>query len=92
MATVKKPKPAADAWCCYVGPSIRGVVQHGDVIAGDPAAARAALAAGIAKYPGIASLIVPGDELSAARLRVKKPGNALYAMAEALAKSVNEGR
>ncbi len=38
----------------------------------------AAAAAAIEKYPLIKTLIVSGDKLPEARLKVKKPGNALY--------------
>lgn len=41
--------------------------------------AMAAAAAAIEKYPLIKALIISGDKLPEARLKVKKPGNALYA-------------
>ena len=63
---------------CYIGPSIVGLIQHGTVYRGTRRAALAAAAAAIEKYPLIKTLIVSGDALPEARLKVKKPGNALY--------------
>lgn len=63
---------------CYIGPSITGLIQHGTVYRGTRRAALAAADAAIQHNPLIRTLIVSGDRLPEARLKVKKPGNALY--------------
>ena len=63
---------------CYIGPSIPGLIQHGDIYIGSRKKALAAASAAIEKYPKIKTLIISGEKLPEARLKVKKPGNALY--------------
>lgn len=65
-------------FCCYIGPNILGVVQGNTIMTGSVADARKALAPAIEKFPLIRSLIVDGNELAAARVKVKTPGNILY--------------
>lgn len=71
-------RSTADSFYCYIGPSITGLIQHGAIYLGTRKKAMAAAAAAIEKYPLIKTLIVSGDKLPEARLKVKKPGNALY--------------
>ena len=71
-------RSTADSFYCYIGPSITGLIQHGDICRGTRKKAMTAAAAAIEKYPLIKTLIVSGDKLPEARLKVKKPGNALY--------------
>ena len=71
-------RSTADSFYCYIGPSITGLIQHGAIYRGTRKKAMAAAAAAIEKYPLIKTLIVSGDKLPEARLKVKKPGNALY--------------
>ena len=59
---VLKPKDNSSGFYCYIGPSITGIIQHGT----------------IEKYPLVKTLIVSGDALPEARLKIKRPGNALY--------------
>jgi len=63
---------------CYIGPSIRGLIKHGTTYRGTRAQALAAAKAAIEAQPLVKTLIVSGDSLPAARLKIKKPGNALY--------------
>jgi hypothetical protein len=63
---------------CYIGPNLAGLIQHGTIFRGSWDDALKAAAAAIEKYPLVKSLIVSGDALPAERLKVKKPGNALY--------------
>lgn len=77
------PKTAQAAGCpagfyCYIGPTLAGLVQNGTIYRGTRAAALHAAAPAIEKHPLVKTLIVSGDELPAARLKVKAPGNALY--------------
>lgn len=74
----KVERSTADSFYCYIGPSITGLIQHGAIYRGTRKKAMAAAAAAIEKYPLIKTLIVSGDKLPEARLKVKKPGNALY--------------
>ena len=74
----KAEKSAAYSFYCYIGPGITGLIQPGAIYRGTRKKAMAAAAAAIEKYPLIKTLIVSGDKLPEARLKVKKPGNALY--------------
>ena len=72
---VLKPKDNSSG---YIGPSITGIIQHGTIWRGSRTAALAAAAPAIEKYPLVKTLIVSGDALPEARLKIKRPGNALY--------------
>lgn len=65
-------------FCCYIGPGIAGVIQHGAIFRGTRAEALEAAKDAIERQPLVKSLIVSGDHLPVARLMVKTPGNALY--------------
>lgn len=81
----KKPDGCAAGFYCYIGPSISGVIRNGAIFKGTRADALSAAAAAIEKQPLVKTLIVSGDDLPEARLRVKKPGNALYTMYQRVA-------
>lgn len=83
--TEMKPDGCAAGFYCYIGPSIRGLIRNGTVYRGTRAAALTAAAAAIEKQPLVKALIVSGDDLPAARLNVKKSGNALNAIYERIA-------
>lgn len=74
----KLPETCAAGFYCYIGPSITGLIQHGAIYRGTRQAALSAAARAIEKQPLVKTLIVSGDKLPEARLKVKKPGNALY--------------
>lgn len=80
-----KPDGCAAGFYCYIGPSIRGLIRTGTIYRGTRANALTAAAAAIEKQPLVKSLIVSGDDLPAARLNVKKSGNALNAIYERIA-------
>ena len=63
---------------CYIGPSIRGLIQHGTIYRGTRDKALDAAKAAIEAQPLVKTLIVSGDSLPTARLKIKTPGNALY--------------
>lgn len=65
-------------FCAYIGPSIRGVVQNGTIYEGSPDEVKARLADAIEKFPRIAALIVKGDQLADARVKVRTKGNYLF--------------
>ena len=75
----KKPDGCAAGFYCYIGPNLTGLIQHGAIFKGTRADALKAAADAIAKQPLVKNLIVSGDALPVARLKIKEPGNALYA-------------
>lgn len=74
----KQPETCAAGFYCYIGPNITGLIQHGAIYRGTRQAALSAAARAIEKQPLVKTLIVPGDKLPEARLKVKSPGSALY--------------
>lgn len=76
----------------YIGPTIRGVIQNGAIYRGTRAEAVEKAASAIEKYKLVKSLIVSGDALPVARLRLKEPGNAFYVNYRKLSKQVLEAR
>lgn len=69
----------------YIGPNIKGLIQTGTIYRGDRANAYQMAAAAIEQRPKVKTLIVSGDSLPTARLKVKTPGNILYANYKELA-------
>lgn len=76
-ATPKETATGA-GFCCYIGPTILGVIQSGTIYPGSRDAAIAAIAPAVEKYPLISSLMVDGKTLPADRIKVKTPGNLLF--------------
>lgn len=76
---ITKPNSCAAGFYCYIGPSLSGLIQHGAIFRGTQTEALKAAAKAIEKQPLVRTLIVSGNELPEARLKVKRPGNALYA-------------
>lgn len=76
----------------YIGPTIRGVIQNGAIYRGTRAEAMEKAASAIEKYKLVKTLIVSGDVLPVARLRLKEPGNAFYVNYHKLSKQVLEVR
>lgn len=77
--TGKKKKTAEGAgFCCYIGPSIIGVVQQNSMIDGTVEEAKAVYADAIKKYPLISRMIVDGNDLAASLSDVKTPGTFLH--------------
>lgn len=75
----EKPDGCAAGFYCYIGPNLTGLINHGAIFKGTRADALKAAADAIANQPLVKSLIVSGDALPVARLKVKQPGNARYA-------------
>lgn len=103
MAPVKKKaavraaakKPAEERpFCVYIGPSIRGAVQYGQILHGTLAEARETLGPLIGRFPLVGALVIPGELLSAARIQVKTHGTALCDQYNRLARALarEEGR
>lgn len=78
-ATPKAAETNKSGFYIYIGPNIKGLIQTGTIYRGDRENAYKAAAAAIEKRPKVKSLIVSGDALPEARLKVKTPGNILYA-------------
>ena len=91
-AAVKAPsaeaQPAEDGKSgiyMYIGPNIKGLIQTGTIYRGTREDACEKAKDAIAKHPLVKSLIVSGEALPQARLKVKTPGNVLYANYQKLA-------
>ena len=79
------PKSAAvtvkdDGVSAYLGPNMPGIIQTGTIYpcAKVKALERDDVKLALEKKPGIAELIVDGDELAEARIKVNTPGEGLY--------------
>ena len=74
----------------YIGPNIRGLIQNGTIYRGTRAEAQAKAAPAIEKFKAVKSLIVSGDALPVARLKLKEPGNAFSVNYRKLTDAVKE--
>ncbi len=83
--TVPAAKPPAreEGFCVYIGPSIRSRVQYGAVFP-SRRAAEEMLAEELARFPAFGIFLAGGAELPQARIDVRTPGTALFAMAARL--------
>lgn len=79
VATSKAAEANTSGFYIYIGPNIKGLIQTGSIYRGDREHAHQMAAAAIEKHPKVKTLIVAGDALPEARLKVKTPGNVLYA-------------
>lgn len=70
----------------YLGPTIRGIIQKGQIFSGTKEEVLASLVPAAADYPGIAGLLVTGEELPKARIQVRTAGTLLYTRYHELAK------
>lgn len=83
---LKNPKTAkADAesagFSCYIGPNIPGIIQKGTIypVGKAEAVKLPEVELAVSQRPGVAALIVDGATLPEDRVKVKKPGEPLYA-------------
>ena len=90
MAVKKSRKPEAQGpeavFCAYLGPSIRGSITKGQIFPLTKAQVVAELAPIIERYPSIADLIVDGNELPEARVRIAQTNSLLHKTYEKLVK------
>ena len=84
----KSEKPASCGFCIYLGPSIRTGFANGAIFNGTKAKVLKENEAIISRYPRIAALLIPGDEVSAARTKIQTPGNYLYEQYNKLAEQI----
>ena len=87
LRETEKPDGCAAGFYCYIGPNLAGLIQNGAIFRGTRTDAMNAAAEAIKKQPLVKTLIVSGDELAEARLKVKRKGNALNANYEKIAAS-----
>ena len=88
------PRGAAgegDAFCVYLGPSIRGHILNGAVFKGRKAEVLAQLGPAVERHPLVAGLVVPGGELPEARAKANAPGNLLNERFARLLKTLKGG-
>ncbi|WP_304583983.1 hypothetical protein [Acutalibacter muris] len=64
---------------CYIGPNIRGYWHTGQVFRGERDDLLKECAQLVKKYPLVKTLLVPGESLAVARLKVREPGTGHYA-------------
>ena len=81
--------PEQTGVCCYIGPSVRGVIQTCTIYpcAAAEAAALPEVALALSAKPEIADLIFDCKELQTARERIKNPGDPLFALAKKIAQN-----
>ena len=77
-ATGKTGIAPGAGFCCYIGPTIPGVIQSGTVYKGDLKTVRKELTGITERFPLVKNLVVSGQTLAADRMKVKTPGNLLY--------------
>ena len=78
----KKPAVKKDAWCMYLGPTIRGVIHASQIFPKSAAEVREMMGE---KLPeNAAPLIVDGEHLPTARQEIKVQGTALRHYYESL--------
>lgn len=87
VKAAKKSDGCAAGFYCYIGPSLTGLIQNSAIFRGNRSEALKAAAAAIERQPLVKTLIVSGDRLPEDRLKVKRPGNALYANYQKIANS-----
>ena len=93
MAVKAKDKNAG-TFCAYIGPSVRGVIQHGSIFEGNKrdVIKSDAVRSAVERYAEIADLIVSGDMLAEARIKVNAPGSLLAQRRRALLAKMKEDK
>lgn len=75
---MKKKKGKSKSFCVYLGPTIISLINRGTIYSGTKEAVLKTLTYELSKQPLIADLIVDGDALPEALVKVRTPGNLLY--------------
>lgn len=81
----EKPERNGSGFYIYIGPNLKKLIQTGTIYRGTRKEALDKAAEAIAAQPLVKTLIVSGDALPSARIKVKTPGNVLYANYQKLA-------
>lgn len=74
------PTKRNSGYYCYIGPSIKNVIQSETIYIGTKKQAFQKASKAIERYPAIKMLIVSGDDLADARRVVKQSGTSLNAL------------
>lgn len=84
----KVEKPASAGFSAYIGPSMAGIIQTMTIfpVGREEAMKLPELAYAVEKKPGVADLVVDGSTLPEDRIKIKTPGEELYAKYRALRK------
>ena len=85
--TKMKPTSKEVRFSVYIGPNIDGVITRGHIIPLPHEEAIASLGSAVTRHPEIARFVVPGEELSGARVKIKTPGTLLHIKFKKLAES-----
>lgn len=83
--TQEKSEHNASGFFIYIGPNLKKLIQTGTIYRGTRRNALSRAAEAIKAEPLVKTLIVSGDALPEARIKVKTPGNVLYANYQKLA-------
>ena len=89
-ATSNRPSRKSNKIYCYIGPNIRGCLHTGQVFRGEREDILKANAEVVEKHPLVKALLIPGESLAAARLKVKEPGTGHYANYQKLSQELLE--
>lgn len=74
----EKPERNASGFYIYIGPNLKSLIQTGTILRGTREEALAKAEQAVKAEPRVKALIVSGDDLPQARIKVKTPGNDLY--------------
>jgi len=83
------PLKEFSGYCVYIGPTIRGVIQHGNIFQFPKEEAKKRLNIAIDRYPEVFDLIAPGNQLAAKAAEVKNKKSWLYHVYNRLEKKIN---
>ena len=75
---------------CYMGPDIKGYLHTSQVFRGERENLLKEYAQLVEAHPLVKNLLVPGESLAVARLKVKEPGTAHYANYQKLSQELIE--
>ncbi len=81
----ERPERSASGFYIYIGPNLKRLIQTGTIYRGTRKEALAKAAEAIAAAPLVKTLIVSGDALPEALVKIKTPGNVLHANYQKLA-------
>lgn len=87
----KTADSASGIWC-YIGPNLRGLINHNKIFRGTRAEVLKQAERVLEAYPEAQRLIVSGENLTRDRERAGTPGNAIYETYKDLEKKEKEGR
>jgi len=84
-----KPVQEKCGFCVYMGPTIRAAIQRGAIFATSRDKTVKGFKTLIEKHPLVGELIIPGDEVAKARIKLDTPGTYLSESYEKLNGQIN---